>query len=80
MDDNYKNAGTNGAMSFGFCFGFIHGFVEGSPRHTACVPDGSTAYQNARILIKWSEENPEALHAPRFMGLGMALSEAYSCK
>jgi len=68
------------ALVLAFCYGFVAGSSE-SPSNAKmdCAPAGVTVQQRVLILLKWAEENPEALNLDRGVALALAVAAAFPC-
>lgn len=68
----------------GYCFGMAYGVSDtllGSQRaQRACVPDGVTAGQEARIIEKYLKDHPAQLNLPSPFLVGFAIEKAFPCK
>jgi hypothetical protein len=70
----------------GVCFGFIVGVGSGFDceqlllgRFAFQAPDGATAGQIKKIVVKYLNEHPENLHLPAAPLAAAALSKAFPC-
>ena len=68
----------------GYCLGLVHGVsdvaqVLGSPP-LVCYPSGGTNSQLVRVVVKFLNDHPEALHKPDTVLVLEALNDAYPCQ
>ena len=46
----------------------------------ACIPEGVSILQLARVLVKWLKDHPARLHEPRAILVGDAFKDAFPCQ
>lgn len=64
------------------CLGYFAGAFEAihsMKSEVFCVPDGVQIGQRVKIFVKWADENPDALHMPRYYGLQVSMMKAFPC-
>ena len=75
------------AIDVGSCVGYLGGYVEMgevqmiyASSRPYCYPDGTNYDQVAKLFIDWADKHPESLDEPRFIGLTLAMRDAFPCK
>jgi Rap1a immunity proteins len=88
VDLDRKQVPLKDAMDVGTCLGFISGVVDlntmdldilKKPIHAWCVPDGVTATQLAKVVVKYGNDHPGELHFPGVIVVVSALVGAFPC-
>lgn len=76
------------AADYSYCIGYVEG-VEATYVYTKlsrdekqdiCLPMSSKTYQYGRVVARYGDNHPEALHLPAPVFVIRALKEAYPCK
>src|SRR5271157_3443922 len=62
----------------GFCRGMVDGVADASPK--VCVPPDSTYGQYHRVVLKYLQDHPEALHLRHSELVEKALAKAFPCR
>lgn len=65
------------SFSAGYCTGLVAGISYGSSR--ICPPDGVTALQSARVVVKFLSDNPSKLNLDQRLLVEAALAKAFPC-
>lgn len=76
-------------FSYGYCSGVIDGVSRMMQLHgnskttraamTVCYPEGVTQDQTNRVVLKYLQEHPEALHITDVALVEVALNKAFPC-
>jgi Rap1a immunity proteins len=90
VDGSAKGAEiASGVTCLGYLSGFLDGytvteFIDQSRNNFSsspmCLPDGITAEQGVRIVVKWLTDHPERLHESQRILVMTALVQAFPCK
>lgn len=86
IDD--RNPENHSGLDSGICFGTIQGMRNMNSFYAVklskkqlffCVPVKATTGQLSRVIVKYSENNPEILHEPESALILRAFIDAYPC-
>jgi hypothetical protein len=66
------------SFSAGFCTGLVDGIIYSSS--SVCPPDGVTALQSVRVVVKFLNDNPDKLNLDQRVLVDAALTKAFPCK
>lgn len=69
-----------GALIEGTLSGFEYAYVWAGTRSDICIEAGVSAYQKAKILIKFGDDNPKFLNEPATFFILIAMKDTFSCK
>jgi hypothetical protein len=75
--DNPKTSSANDLQA-GVCIGYISGFSDSTNGNNVCVSD-ATMGTIVRVYVAYMDKNPKLFDAPRAVGVGLALKDAYPC-
>jgi hypothetical protein len=74
------------SIEAGQCIGFLNGFQQMAAMlepvagvKLACLPDGSTPTQLAKVVVRYLDQHPEKLHLPAAQLVYDATAEAFPC-
>jgi len=81
---------TDRPFRAGYCAGYISAATDwlqyvkylaksGNTSPTVCLPSNVQNGDLLKVLVKYANDHPEQLHVPAFIGLNLALSQAYPC-
>lgn len=73
---------SSAAFERGFCYGQIHAesTILDLGENRICIPDEVTLGQKIKVVTKYLEDHPEALHLDSTLLIKNALEKAFPCK
>ena len=82
---NDGNVGSN--SQWPYCFGYLRATADLSRSYSkvvhksvmACIPDGASNGQLARVFLKYADDHPNELHYSEFIGVLRAYSLSFPC-
>ncbi len=85
-DSKAGETSPESALNAGLCMGYISGYAEMNSIHSGYsktkmyCPPSIIQYDNLiRVFLAWAEKHPESLSKPRYIGLTLAMRDAYPC-
>lgn len=78
------NAKVTNLAYWGLCHGRIEGYFTATETWAQpkpfCAPQGTTRQDIVKTFVRWAEDNPGKWHEPSYVGLLVALTDAFPCK
>lgn len=85
-DRGYKNISNDDLLRGMACTSYLRGFRGGLQLDAKnqsgwahCAPDEAPAGQMVRVIVKWLQSNPQLLHLPSPVLIGLSMQKAFPC-
>jgi hypothetical protein len=77
--DKAREVDSGAMLDAGVCLGYMGGFAETRvAAKSLCAPSAS-AGALVRVYIAYMDKYPKLMDEPRWVGVGLALEDAYGC-
>jgi hypothetical protein len=77
--DKSRDIDTGGMLDAGICLGYISGVAEARMAAKNLCATSATTATMVRVYVAYMDKYPKLLDGPRWVGVGLALEDAYAC-